>query len=133
MISAPHFECSAPSIIKSTPQAFLNSMFRPFLTDVHGNPMILLAALENIFIALLVLVCLLSFKSHSGKMDPIVIFCLIFTILLFILIGLITPVLGAIVRYRIVALPCMLFVLIYYYDRQTLFRRLSFLFPKHKN
>ena len=66
-------------------------------------------------------------------MDPFVLFCMIFTILLFILIGLITPVLGAIVRYRIVALPCLVFVLIYYYDRAKLYKNLSFLSKKRNN
>ena len=133
MISVPYFECSAPSILKSTPQAFFNSMFRPFLTDVHGNPMILLAALENLLIILMVIVSIFSFKTHKKKMDPFVLFCMIFTILLFILVGLITPVLGAIVRYRIVALPCLVFVLIYYYDRAKLYKNLSFLSKKRKN
>lgn len=130
MISLPIIECSAFSILKYSPIAFCNTMFRPFLTDVHGNPMILLSALENILIILMILACIISMGFK--RMDPIVIFSIIFIVLLFVLIGLISPVLGAIVRYRIVALPCLMFVLIYYYDKAKLLNRLSFLIPKSK-
>lgn len=128
MISFPIIECSAMSILKNSPMAFCNTLFRPFLTDVHGNPMILLSAMENIMIIFLIIVCLIS--ARKIKIDPIVIFNILFIILLFVLIGMISPVLGAIVRYRIVALPCLMFVLIYFYDREKLLKRLSFFLPK---
>lgn len=130
MISFPVIECSAISILKNSPMAFCNTLFRPFLTDVHGNPMILLSAMENILITFLILASIIS--ARKIKTDPIIIFNIIFIILLFVLIGLISPVLGAIVRYRIVALPCLMFVLIYFYDREKLIRRLSFFLPKNK-
>ena len=127
MISFPLIECTAVSIIKNSPAAFCNTLFRPFITDVHGNPMILLSALENILIILLIIVCLISINANRKKLNPIIIFSLIFIFLLFVLIGLISPVLGAMVRYRIVAIPNLLFVLIYYYDRIKLINRLHFL------
>ena len=130
MISFPVIECSAISILKNSPMAFCNTLFRPFLTDVHGNPMILLSAMENILIIFLIIACIIS--ARKIKTDPIVIFNIIFITLLFVLIGMISPVLGAIVRYRIVALPCLMFVLIYFYDREKLIRRLSFFLPKNK-
>ena len=130
MISFPRIECSAVSILKNSPIAFSNTLFRPFLTDVHGNPMIFLSAMENIMILFLIIACLIS--ARKIKTDPIVIFNIIFIILLFVLIGMISPVLGAIVRYRIIALPCLMFVLIYFYDREILIRRLSFFLPKNK-
>ncbi len=130
MISFPVIECSALSILKNSPMAFCNTLFRPFLTDVHGNPMILLSAMENILIIFLIIACIIS--ARKIKTDPIVIFNIIFITLLFVLIGMISPVLGAIVRYRIVALPCLMFVLIYFYDREKLIRRLSFFLPKNK-
>ena len=133
MISLPVFECSGSSILKSTPLAFINTMFRPFLTDVHGNPMILLSALENLLIIFLILASLLSGNLRGKRIDPFIIFNIFFIVLLFALIGLITPVLGAIVRYRIVALPGLMFLLVYYYDRKKLLSRLSFFIPKRKD
>ena len=130
MISFPVIECSAISIFKKSPMAFCNTLFRPFLTDVHGNPMILLSAMENILILFLIIAFIIS--ARKIKTEPIVIFNIIFITLLFVLIGMISPVLGAIVRYRIVALPCLMFVLIYFYDREKLIRRLSFFLPKNK-
>ncbi len=129
MISIPLLECSAESVIKNSPLAFLTTLFRPFITDVHGNPMILLSALENIFIIILIFLCLCSLNIRQRKMDPFILFCMIFIILLFTLIGLISPVLGAIVRYRIVALPCLTFILVFYSDRKKLMKRFSFLIP----
>ena len=133
MISVPDFECSGPSIMLSSPHAFCNTMFRPFLTDIKGNPMILMAALENILIALMIVACLLSFKVRGKRTEAIIILSGIFVIILFVLIGLITPVLGAIVRYKIVALPCLVFILVYYYDKAKLVKRLPFLTRRDKS
>jgi hypothetical protein len=51
----------------------------------------------------------------------------IMIILLFILIGLTTPILGAIVGYRIVALPSLMFLLVYFYDRDKVLIKFPFL------
>jgi hypothetical protein len=125
MISIPLLECSAESVIKNSPAAFLTTMFRPTLSDVHGNPMILMAAVENLLIVIMILLCLFSLNTKQRKMEPFVLFCIIFIILLYMLIGLISPILGAIVRYKIVALPCLTFVLIYYSDSSKLMKRFS--------
>ncbi len=132
MISLPIIECSAISILKNSPMAFCNTLLRPFITDVHSNPMILLASLENIMIIFMIIASIISSGPVGKKIEPIILFSILFLILLFVLIGLISPVLGAMVRYRIVALPCLIFVLIYYYDRTKLLNRLSFFIPKNK-
>jgi hypothetical protein len=132
MISIPMLECSAASIIKNAPQAFYTTLFRPSFSDVHGNPMILLSAFENLFIIILIVLCILSFNRQK-KMNAIIMFCIIFIVLLFMLIGLISPILGAIVRYRIVALPCLMFIIVYFYDKNKLLGLLSFFKPKIKD
>ncbi len=133
MISIPRLECSASSIIENSPHAFYTTMFRPFITDVHGKPMILLAALENLLLILVIIISLATMNLKSKKLDPIILFSILFTILLFILIGLISPVLGAIVRYKIVALPMITFVAVYYYDKAKFLRMISFIKPESKN
>jgi hypothetical protein len=132
MISMPQFECSGPSIVASSPKAFSNTMFRPLITDVHGNPMILLSALENLLLIIMLAALLISWGGKGKKTESFIMFCAVFIIILFVLIGLITPVLGAIVRYKIVALPCLLFLIVYYYDREKLIRRLPFLTLNNK-
>ena len=121
MISVVGYECSGTSILYHAPEAFAKTLFRPFLWDVRGNPMILLSALENILLIIMTIVSLITSNFHKPKI-PAVIFSFIFVICLFVLISLITPVLGAIVRYRIIGLPFLIFVLLYYYDREKMKR-----------
>jgi len=121
-IEMPRIECSTISIIEQSPHAFANTMFRPAVFDANGNPLILMAAIENVCILFLILLCLISFSARGKKTDGFVLLCLVFILMLFTLIGLITPVLGAIVRYKIIALPCLVFLLVYYYDRDKIIR-----------
>ena len=119
-IPFPRIECSGTSVLLNSPWAFSNTMFRPFISDAHGKPMIMLSALENLFILFLILLFLISADFRKKKLNGYIIFNLIFIILLYILIGLSSPVLGAIVRYKIVSLPSLMFILIYYYNPKKL-------------
>ena len=116
VISIPPLEPSVWGILKNTPMAFLNTLIRPFLTDIHGNPFILMAAVENLLIlCLLVLAVILSFRNRK-QADPFIYFSLMFVVLMFMLIGLITPILGAMVRYKVPALPFLFFLISYLLD-----------------
>jgi hypothetical protein len=125
VIAPVQYECSGPSILAHSPEAFLNTLFRPFFMDVRGNPMILLSALENLLLVLLLLLTLMFFKPCRREAVPFALFNLFFILLLFILIGLITPILGAMVRYRIIALPSLMFLVVLFYDREKLIRKFS--------
>ncbi len=63
---------------------------------------------ENIAIAGLVLMSLFTLSKLRLKESQMFWFCLSFTLILFILIGTITPVAGALVRYKIPALSFLL-------------------------
>lgn len=132
MIPPPVFECSGPSIMVNSLKAFSNTFLRPFLTDVHGNPMVLLSALENLLIVFMLIISVLSFRRVKKETIPFLMFNIVFVLLLFILIGLITPILGAIVRYRIVALPSLAFIFIHFYNRENFLNRFPFLKRKKK-
>ena len=85
------------------PMALINTLFRPFFGDV-SSPLLILSLFENL--ALILMIMLPVFFPLKGKKNMrIIYFCFFFSILLFILLGLTTPVLGALVRYRIPALP----------------------------
>jgi hypothetical protein len=126
MVSLPDFECSGTSILMHAPKAFSNVMFRPFLTDSNNNPLILLAALENLMLLLMFILFIVSFRIKVKKLDGLIALSMLYIALIFVLIGLITPVLGAIVRYKIVAMPCLVFLLVYFYDREKLISRIPF-------
>lgn len=90
-------------LILALPQAFVNATFRPFPGELK-NPFSLLSFLENYF--LLGLVTLIGIKRIKNKHinyspDFIHTFLIIFCLILLGLIGMTTPVTGALVRYRL--------------------------------
>jgi hypothetical protein len=106
----PILEPNFWSILKATPNALINSFFRPFFGDIH-SVIVIPALFENILIILLILMSIVFFNGGKVKENlPIILFITSFVLSLFILIGLTTPVLGALVRYKVPALP-FLFVL----------------------
>ncbi len=95
------------SIIKNIPNALINTLIRPFPWECK-SPFVWLSLLENIIILSLIIMTFLFRKKNNSNYN-IIYFCLIFSFSLLILIGLTTPVFGAIVRYKI---PAILFLLI---------------------
>ena len=99
------------SILKSIPTALLNTFTRPWISDIRGI-LFIPSVLENILVFLLAFFAI----RNKVKLDPnkknFVLFCFTFTIVLFLIIGLTTPIIGAIVRYKIPALPFLVFGLL---------------------
>jgi len=54
-------------------------------------------------------------------------FCAGFVLILFILTGIATPVMGAIVRYKVPALPFLLIVFLLIIDKDKLLKKIAFL------
>jgi hypothetical protein len=98
---------TAGSFIKNIPNALINTFFRPFPTEIN-SALILLAFLENLFIILTFVLMILYFKKiNSGRLH-LILFALMFSLVMFSLVGLSTPNIGAIVRYKIPVLPFLL-------------------------
>jgi hypothetical protein len=97
------------STAKGIPIALLNTLFRPTLWEVN-NLLSLFAALENLLFLGLFIFVLLFFKFPKVEEQEIFIFCSSFVFILFVIIGLTTPVLGAMVRYKIPALPSLVMI-----------------------
>lgn len=91
-------------IVLLAPGAIFNTYFRPHILEAN-NMTFLASALENLFYGLLILVALLRFKKPEPKNAVLALMCLSCIAGLGTLTGLVTPVLGAIVRYKIPALP----------------------------
>lgn len=122
VIKIPQLEHGIISIIKNSPVAFLTALSRPFLTDIKGNFLILLSALETVFILMLCFLAILFRKKANVPIKPFLVFSFFFVLLLFTLSGLITPILGALVRYKVPALPFLMFLILPFID----FERLMF-------
>ena len=101
---------SVKDLIINAPAAFYNVMLRPFITD-NRSPVVLIAAIENLLILGIAVYAIINKQKIPTKQNNIFLFCGAFSLLLFILIGLIVPVAGAIVRYKVTALP--FFVLLF--------------------
>ncbi|MCG3164953.1 MAG: hypothetical protein POELPBGB_00713 [Bacteroidia bacterium] len=113
------------SFLKATPKALYNTYFRPFFFESF-SPFILMAGFENLFIILLTIVAII-FADKKILTEKLFWLCVFFTIVIFALTGLITPVIGAIVRYKIAALPLLLIALFMLVDKNKLTDKLPFL------
>jgi len=107
------------SFIQQIPRAFFTVLFRPFVWESDSIP-VFFSAMENL-VLLLAIPLAFIFPSGKNRNNLLLILSLFFIFSLFVLIGMITPILGAIVRYRIIAIPFILFVFIYFIDTSRLF------------
>lgn len=97
------------SILKSIPLAVVNVLFRPWIWETHTSAELLMAV-ENMLVLSLFLLVALKAKAKLNKVH--VGFIIQFGLPLIILIGLTTPVFGAIMRYRAPIFLIMLLILI---------------------
>lgn len=97
---------SYASLIAHIPEALMNTLIRPFPFEVSSPPESLML-LENAFIWVL-LICALIARFKYGIESPSVWWMILLLLPLFILTGLVTPVFGAIMRYRAPALVLLL-------------------------
>ena len=102
-INIPPLDNGLTSIVANAPKAFVTSLLRPTIFET-GSVAMLLAGIENALI-LCVLAAGLFFLKPQNLANHDVWYCLSFITILFVLIGLTTPVLGALVRYKVPALP----------------------------
>jgi hypothetical protein len=124
MLFVPELGTNVFSFIKATPFALVNVLFRPLFFD-STNFLMLFASVENTFVILL-LFATLYFIRKKFKVDAYFAACLGFTIFFFLVVGLATPVSGAIVRYKIIGVPFLFFLLISLIDEKKLKHFLKF-------
>ena len=123
VISLPELNNSYKNILLYSPQGFFTSLCRPHLLEVK-NPLMLISALENaVLLLLLIFAVWQSLKNRVVKFSHLLLFSIFFVLILFTLIGLVTPILGAIVRYKVPALPFLGIALAHFIDLEGFFRR----------
>ena len=92
------------SLFISSPEAVLNVFTKPWPSEMN-SVLFIPAFIENIFLLFILIFSILNKKLLNIKERDFVIFCLSFCIILYTVIGLTTPITGAIVRYKIPAIP----------------------------
>ncbi len=124
-INIPSLDGSFLSLLVNSPAAFANTLCRPFIFEAK-NPLTMLSAIENSLIICIALICVLyCYRNIPNR--HLLYFCITVTILLFALIGLTTPVLGAAVRYKIPVLPFLMISFLLILDKEKLLNKRPFL------
>lgn len=98
------------SLFKNVPVAFFNTAFRPFIWEAHSG-LSLISGLENVLFITVIALCFFLKRTMKRKELAFVLGCLIMIAFIFTIVGLVTPVFGALVRYKIpglmIAMGCM--------------------------
>jgi hypothetical protein len=109
------FDGSLTSLAKVAPAAVVATFYRPFLWESRSVST-LLSSFESLFFIFFTLGVLkkygLKHFISSCRKEPIVIYCLLFSLLFALFVGATTRNFGSLVRYKI---PCMPFYLIAFY------------------
>jgi hypothetical protein len=122
-IETPRLEASFLSVLKASPVALLNATFRPFPWNIR-SPFMLLSGVENLIILLLLIFCVVRFRVEDLT-HPVFWVAVTFSFCILILTGLVTPVVGAIVRYKVPALPFLVCALLALIDTTSIEQFLS--------
>jgi hypothetical protein len=102
------FDASATGVIKKLPAAIMAGLFRPFLWE-SKNFVMLIAAAENTVLMLLTIFLLFKLGIYRFykviSREPILFFSVIFSLFFAFSVGLTSANFGAMVRYKIPAVP----------------------------
>ncbi|MBI5218168.1 MAG: hypothetical protein HY958_04480 [Bacteroidia bacterium] len=121
VIFVPELKPAGVSLLLNSPLAFFNTLLRPAVFEAY-SPVVLLSALENLLLIVVILVsiCFINIKKIPNL--SLFYFCISFAVITFILSGLTTPVMGALVRYRAPALPFFIILFLFLVDKEKLIR-----------
>lgn len=106
--SMDYLEPTLWSLLKACPEAILNVLTKPWLGEVNSF-LFIPPLFENLFLFVLLLFCFLWRKKLNSVQIRFVFFCLTFTLVMYLIIGLTTPITGALVRYKIPSAPFLWF------------------------
>jgi len=116
-INQPKFN-SISDVFLYFPEALINVLLRPFFWESY-SVFTLFSALENSLFFILLFV-VLFFRKKSMAHPSIFYFCLLYAITSALIIGLTTPIMGAIVRYKIFTTLFLLIALLMLLDVEKL-------------
>jgi len=112
------------SMLRDAPFAFYNTLVRPYIFEADSF-LILFSALENLMIFAIILLCLVFFRWRIPWL-PVFFLCFFFFAGTYTLTGLTTPVMGAMVRYKVPAMPFLLIFFIMMLNKDKLCQKLPF-------
>jgi len=113
-ISMERLQYTPYSFLKIIPKSFMNVLAKPFFYDSRSI-LELMASVENLCFLMFFIFCFI-YRTTDSVNKNLLLFCMTLFLTSFLLIGLTTTVLGAIVRYRIPFLPFFLMIPLLYLD-----------------
>ena len=105
-------------LLKHAPNAFFQTLTQPRIFE-KLSPLTLAAALENVLIYLAIIIAIF-FRKKVKKIPSEILLSIGFFAGIYILIGLTTPVVGAMVRYKVPALIFLMITIVYFIDVQKM-------------
>jgi len=112
------------SILKAIPLALFHVFTLPWFSHVK-SPLYLFSIFENLIFFSLIPLSIFYFEKPNKSSMKFIVFSLIFMLTLFTIIGLTTPVIGALVRYKMPALPFLFFVLLSFIKLKSISEKLN--------
>lgn len=109
------------SFLSAAPVAFFNAFLGPSLL-LKGGALSLPPALENL-VLVVALVLAIAFRQRTGMDRAMLLLLISYCVLLLLVIGWTTPVMGALVRYRVPLLPFMAITALLIVDHRRLVAR----------
>lgn len=119
------FDASLSGIVSKAPIAIFSGIFRPGIWDVR-NAVMLVSSLENTYLLILTLFLLFKLKFFGFftliRKNPMLLFCMLFSLFFAFSVGLTVANFGSLVRLRIPELPFFvagIFMLRHLYEKQS--------------
>lgn len=109
-VDLPQVDPSPQGIISHLPVAYYHSFFRPNIFE-GGSVFSRMAAFENTGVIFLCILLLIYFRKPDKQEFKVILFSGSFILILYALIGLTTPNLGALVRYKMPAMPFLILII----------------------
>ena len=116
---------STNSLLRNVPNAWLNTMVRPYIWETDSI-LVKMSSIENILFLAYFIFCLVFIRIPLSDSNAFL-YCLFFSLGLLAIVGLITPIFGAIVRYKIPAIPFLLLASTMLINTNKLFKLFPFL------
>lgn len=104
-----NIESTWSGLLKMAPRAFYAGLLQPTILDVR-NPIMMLSALESLTIMVSFVLAIVFFQKPDGKQLNMILCCALVIVILCTIIGLATANFGSLVRYKVPALPFIIFM-----------------------
>ena len=116
---------TASEFIQETPHAIYRALFLPWIWNVE-SVIQYIPALEKLLMLALLIVSIFFHKKQTREITNLLWFSGAFALGTFWIIGITTPVVGAIVRYTVPVLPFLYTIFVLSIDWKQIFRKLNY-------